>query len=152
MKIETKLGEKAKLPCRKHETDGGADLYVSSVEKVNGEDIYNLGKVEIPPHGSVIVNTGVSMAIPRGYIGDIRPRSGLFFHCGIFCAGTIDSDYRGEIKVCLRNLSDEPYFVESGDRVAQICIVPVELCEFEEVSQLPDTERGNGGFGSTGAH
>lgn len=151
MKIETKLDEKATLPCRKHETDGGADLYVASIEKVNGAD-FNGDIAILAPQGSVVINTGVQMAIPRGYIGDVRPRSGLFFTHGIFCAGTIDSDYRGDIKVCLRNLGTEDFTVNVKDRVAQLCIVPVELCEFKEVSQLSETERGNGGFGSTGTH
>ena len=149
MEIKVKRGLLGNLPIRKHETDGGADLFAGVIEKVNGQPFSGHSAV-IAPMGSAVVNCCISMAIPRGYIGDIRPRSGLFFNHGIFCAGTIDSDYRGEIKVCLRNLSREEFVLNTGERVAQLCIVPVELCGFEEVSELPETERGDGGFGSTG--
>lgn len=149
MVIKTKCGMDGVLPIRKHETDGGADLYAGVIEEVNGKT-FTGNCTTIDPMSYAIVNCKVSMAIPRGYIGDIRPRSGLFFKHGIFCAGTIDSDYRGEIKVCLRNLSNKEFCLNAGERIAQICIVPVELCGFEEVSELPETERGEGGFGSTG--
>ena len=145
MVIKTKVGEHGSLPVRQHETDGGADLYAAKFEGF-GE----LNKAIIQPFGKLIVDTDVAMEIPKGYIGDIRPRSGLFFKKGIICAGTIDSDYRGNIKVCLRNLTDEPVTVLCGDRVAQLCIVPVELCEFCKVDELSDTDRGENGFGSTG--
>ena len=145
MVIKTKVGEHGSLPVRQHETDGGADLYAAKFEGF-GE----LNKAIIQPFGKLIVDTDVSMEIPKGYIGDIRPRSGLFFKKGIICAGTIDSDYRGNIKVCLRNLTNEPVTILFGERIAQICIVPVELCEFCKVDELSDTNRGNNGFGSTG--
>ena len=109
-----------------------------------------MNKAIIQPFGKLIVDTDVAMEIPKAYIGDIRPRSGLFFKKGIICAGTIDSDYRGNIKVCLRNLTDEPVTVLYGERIAQLCIVPVELCEFCKVDELSDTDRGENGFGSTG--
>ena len=145
MVIKTKVGEHGSLPVRQHETDGGADLYAAKFEGF-GE----LTKAIIQPFGKLIVDTDVAMEIPKGYIGDIRPRSGLFFKKGIICAGTIDSDYRGNIKVCLRNLTDEPVTVLYGERIAQLCIVPVELCEFCKVDELSDTDRGENGFGSTG--
>lgn len=145
MVIKTKVGEHGSLPVRQHETDGGADLYAAKFEGF-GE----LYKAIIQPFGKLIVDTDVAMEIPKGYIGDIRPRSGLFFKKGIICAGTIDSDYRGNIKVCLRNLTDEPVTVLYGERIAQLCIVPVELCEFCKVDELSDTDRGENGFGSTG--
>ena len=145
MVIKTKVGEHGSLPVRQHETDGGADLYAAKFEGC-GE----LNKAILQPFGKLIVDTDVSMEIPKGYIGDIRPRSGLFFKKGIICAGTIDSDYRGNIKVCLRNLTDEPVTVLYGERIAQLCIVPVELCEFCKVDELSDTDRGENGFGSTG--
>ena len=145
MVIKTKVGEHGSLPVRQHETDGGADLYATKFEGF-GE----LNKAIIQPFGKLIVDTDVAMEIPKGYIGDIRPRSGLFFKKGIICAGTIDSDYRGNIKVCLRNLTDEPVTVLYGERIAQLCIVPVELCEFCKVDELSDTDRGENGFGSTG--
>ena len=149
MEIKVKCGSNGRLPVRKHETDGGADLYSGLIEQVNGQPFNGYNAI-IAPMGSAVVNCGISMEIPRGYIGDVRPRSGLFFKHGIFCAGTIDSDYRGEIKVCLRNLSNEDFYLSYGERIAQICVVPVELCEFKEVEELSDTERGAGGFGSTG--
>ena len=145
MVIKTKVGEHGSLPVRQHETDGGTDLYAAKFEGF-GE----LNKAIIQPFGKLIVDTDVAMEIPKGYIGDIRPRSGLFFKKGIICAGTIDSDYRGNIKVCLRNLTDEPVTVLYGERIAQLCIVPVELCEFCKVDELSDTDRGENGFGSTG--
>lgn len=147
MIINTKItGKNGELPIRKHETDGGADLCAAKFEGW-GE----LCKAIIPPFNKLIVDTQVAMEIPKGYIGDIRPRSGLFFKKGIICAGTIDSDYRGNIKVCLRNLTNEPVTIELGERIAQICIIPVELCEFCEVDELSDTDRGENGFGSTGS-
>ena len=145
MVIKTKVGGYGTLPVRQHETDGGADL---SAAKFEGWG--SLNKAIIPPFGKLVVDTEVAMEIPKGYIGDIRPRSGLFFNKGIICAGTIDSDYRGNIKVCLRNLTNEPVTILLGERIAQICIVPVELCEFCKVDELSDTNRGKNGFGSTG--
>lgn len=127
------------LPVRAHRTDAGADLYsAESTPKT------------LKPLERATFGTGISMAIPEGYMGEIRARSGLFFKKGVFCTGTIDSDYRGEIKVCLINLSNESVVIEPKERIAQLCIVPVSLASFEEVDCLEDTERGNGGFGSTG--
>lgn len=145
MVIKTKVGEYGSLPVRQHETDGGADLYAAKFEGWG-----SLNKAIIQPFGKLIVDTDVSMEIPKGYIGDIRPRSGLFFKKGIICAGTIDSDYRGNIKVCLRNLTNEPVTILLGERIAQLCIIPVELCGFCKVNELSDTDRGESGFGSTG--
>lgn len=145
MVIKTKVGERGSLPVRQHETDGGADLCAAKFEGW-GE----LNKAIVPPFGKLIVDTDVAVEIPKGYIGDIRPRSGLYFNKGLICAGTIDSDYRGNIKVCLRNLTNEPVTILLGERIAQLCIVPVELCEFCKVDELSDTDRGENGFGSTG--
>ena len=103
MEIAVKLNKGGKLPVRKHYNDGGADLCAIKIESVNGSIPYREDVCSIPPNGNAIVNCCISVAIPDGYIGDVRPRSGLFFEHGIFCAGTIDSGYRGEIKVCLRN-------------------------------------------------
>ena len=144
MVIKTKITNGGKLPYRAHKTDGGADLYAAKFENEEGRVAI------IAPFGKLLIDTGVSMEIPVGYIGDVRPRSSLFFKKGLICAGTIDSDYRGNIKVCLRNLTTEPVSITLGERVAQLCIMPVELCHFEEVESLSRTERGTGGFGSTG--
>jgi dUTP pyrophosphatase len=101
----------------------------------------------------VAVPTGLAMAIPRGFEGQVRPRSGLARKHGITVAnapGTIDSDYSGEVMVLLINLGREPYTIEPNDRIAQLVIAPVVQAELVEVAELPKTERGAGGFGSTG--
>ncbi|HEX7759219.1 MAG TPA: dUTP diphosphatase [Caulobacteraceae bacterium] len=97
--------------------------------------------------------TGLTMAIPRGYEGQVRPRSGLAFKSGITCLnspGTIDADYRGEVKVILINHGAEDVTIRRGDRIAQLLITPVEQAVWEEVESLDETVRGAGGFGSTG--
>lgn len=129
------------VPFRANPTDAGADLYYAGDEPV-----------VIGTLSGATLGTGVKAEIPVGYMGEIRSRSGLFFKKGIFCTGTIDSDYRGEIKVCLRNLSVNDVVIQPRERIAQLCIVPVELCTFARVDEdkLSVTERGDGGFGSTG--
>jgi dUTP pyrophosphatase len=100
------------------------------------------------------VPTGLTMAIPPGYEGQVRPRSGLALKSGITCLnspGTIDADYRGEVKLILINLGAEDFTIRRGDRVAQLLISPVVQAEMREVENLDDTARGKGGFGSTGA-
>ena len=107
----------------------------------------------IAPGRRELVPTGVAMAIPVGYEGQVRPRSGLALHRGVLVAnapGTIDADYRGEIQVILLNLGAEPLEVRYGDRIAQLVLAPVALLEPSEVEVLPPAERGEGGFGSTG--
>lgn len=105
------------------------------------------------PGARVLVPTGFALAIPRGYEGQIRPRSGLAVKYGITipnAPGTIDSDYRGEVKVLLLNGGEEPFTIERGDRVAQLVIAPVVRAELVAVSDLDETKRGVGGFGHTG--
>ena len=107
----------------------------------------------IPPMGRAAIPLGFSIALPEGFEAQIRPRSGLALKHGITTVhgiGTIDSDYRGELSVLLINLSNEDYYINRGDRVAQIVISPVTKAEWQEVDDLPDTARGHGGFGSTG--
>jgi dUTP pyrophosphatase len=109
--------------------------------------------IEIPPGGRVAVPTGLAFAIPHGFEGQVRPRSGLARKFGVTVTnapGTIDSDYRGEVQVLLANLGAEPYTVQPGDRIAQLVIAPVVIAELEEASSLDDTTRGSGGFGHTG--
>jgi dUTP pyrophosphatase len=99
------------------------------------------------------VATGFAFAIPNGYEVQVRPRSGLALKHGITCLntpGTIDSDYRGEVKVILANLGEDDFFITKGDRIAQIVVAPVTQGEMIEVDTLDDTARGTGGFGSTG--
>lgn len=107
----------------------------------------------VGPGARVLVPTGFALAIPRGYEGQIRPRSGLAVKYGITipnAPGTIDSDYRGEVKVLLLNGGEEPFTIERGDRVAQLVIAPVVRAELVAVSDLDETQRGVGGFGHTG--
>ena len=107
----------------------------------------------IAPWERVLIPTGLCMSFPEGFEVQIRPRSGLSFKSPLIIPnspGTIDADYRGELKIILANFSNEKYFVSHGDRVAQMVFAKIFHPEFEEVSQLPETDRGAGGFGSTG--
>lgn len=150
MKIQIKkLYPDAQLPHRAHLTDAGADLYAYLADQAGQ---YTTIRIE-PGEKPTLVSTGFSMAIPEGYEAQIRPRSGLACKFGITVAnapGTIDSSYRGPVKVGLVNLTNYPYEVQHGDRIAQMVISKVELVEFEEVTELTETERSQGGFGSTG--
>lgn len=109
--------------------------------------------VRINPGERVLISTGLKMAIPAGFEGQIRPRSGLAYKNGITVVntpGTLDSDYTGEIKVCLINLGQRSYTVMKGDRIAQLVVAEVPRVEFTVVDSLDETARGSGGFGSTG--
>lgn len=109
--------------------------------------------IKLAPGKRQLIPTGLKMALPEGYEAQIRPRSGLAYRNGITMLntpGTIDADYRGEVKVLAVNLGDEPFVINHGDRVAQMVIAPVTQAEVEEVEDLSETERAEGGFGSTG--
>lgn len=109
--------------------------------------------VVLEPGRRMLIPTGLQMALPSGYEAQIRPRSGLAYKHGITMLntpGTIDADYRGEVKVLAVNLGDEPFEIRHGDRIAQMVIAPVIQAETREVDVLPGSERGEGGFGSTG--
>lgn len=139
-----KLYEDSKVPQYATEGSSGVDLcaYLDSYPR------YTLN-----PNESCLFPTGISMEIPVGYEGQVRPRSGLAVKHGITVLntpGTIDADYRGEIKVCLYNTSPLPYVINHGDRIAQMVFAKVEKAEFEEVDELQSTDRGDGGFGHTG--
>ncbi len=132
----------AVLPVYATEGAAGADL---------SADIE--GPFAIQPGERALVPTGIALAIPQGYEGQVRPRSGLAIKGGITCLnspGTIDSDYRGEVKVILINHGHEPFVVEPHMRIAQLVIAPVSQAKFRAVTDLPATGRGSGGFGSTG--
>lgn len=119
------------------------------MDAVSAED------VTLEPGGRHAVATGLSLAIPEGFEIQVRPRSGLALKHGITVPntpGTIDSDYRGELKVILINHGSEPFSIARGDRVAQLVLAPVVQAAWNEVSELDDTDRGTGGFGSTGGH
>lgn len=132
------------LPLPSYETSGaaGMDLAAAIAEPLR-----------IAPGETVRVPTGLAVAIPPGYEGQIRPRSGLASGSSLLIPnspGTIDSDYRGEIQVLLRNAGASPFVVEPGMRIAQFVIAPVVRAEWVETESLPPTERGAGGFGHTG--
>jgi len=130
------------LPLPSYATAGAAGLDVVAAEDVT-----------LAPGQRHAVATGFAIAIPAGYEVQVRPRSGLALKHGITCLntpGTIDEDYRGEVKVILANLGAEPFEVRRGERIAQLVPAPVVKARFEEVADLDQTERGAGGFGSTG--
>lgn len=120
-----------------------------------GMDVVSAEDVAIAPGARHAVATGLAVAIPQGYEIQVRPRSGLALKHGITVPntpGTIDSDYRGELKVILINLGTEPFAIARGDRIAQLVLAPVVQAAWSEVDELEATERGQGGFGSTGGH
>jgi dUTP pyrophosphatase len=116
----------------------------------------NLGSdITLAPLQRALVPTGISIELPEGHEAQIRPRSGLAFKHGITVLnspGTIDADYRGEVKVLLVNLSNEPFIVSNGERIAQMVVARHETVTWEPVAELVDTARGAGGFGHTGKH
>ena len=137
-----KLNPKAELPKYKTEGSSGMDL-MALIEN----------PITIKPQNSALIPTGLSIAIPEDTEVQIRPRSGLAAKSSISVLntpGTIDSDYRGEIKIILFNHGKEEFTVNNNDRIAQMILMPVLKAEFEEVEELPKTIRGSGGFGSTG--
>lgn len=118
-----------------------------------GMDVVSAEDVTIAPGSRHAVATGFAMAIPQGFEVQVRPRSGLALKHGISvpnAPGTIDADYRGEVKVILINLGEAPFVIARGDRIAQLVAAPVQMATFTEVADLDDTVRGAGGFGSTG--
>ena len=137
-----KFDKNIKLPAYKTSGSSGMDLVA-----------YIKNKIIINPGKTAMIPTGIAVAIPRHYEIQIRPRSGLAAKKGISILntpGTVDSDYRGEIKIILINLSKKPFVVKSGDRVAQMIVCPVARGKLKEVKNLPTTVRGKEGFGSTG--
>lgn len=135
------LDENAKIPTRAYEHDAGADIYY------NGQDV-----VEMAPQTRHLLSTGISIAIPEGYVGLIWPRSGLAVKKGFSTmAGVIDSAYRGELKVLLRNDSNEKQIVSPGDKIAQLIVQKCYNFPFVAMDQLPESNRGENGFGSSGS-
>ncbi len=144
IKIQVKkLREEAALPSSGSKYAAGYDLYACTGK----------GSVEIAPHSTAMVGTGLSIAVPEGYFGAIFARSGLAAKQGLRpanCVGVCDSDYRGEYIVALHNDSDIPRSINDGERIAQLVVMPYLAVEFEEAEELDSTQRGAGGFGSTG--
>ena len=137
-----KLSSSVSIP--KYETSGSSGMDLAAHIENN---------IIINPGEKALISTGISMAIPKGYEVQIRPRSGLAVKKNITVLntpGTIDADYRGEIKVILINLGKENFTVTNGERIAQMVVCPVINASLEEVKELSDTQRGLGGFGSTG--
>jgi len=134
------------LALPSYETTGSAGMDVRAAVP-EGEPL------TLAPGGRDMVPTGITMAIPHGYEVQVRPRSGLAAKHGVTCLntpGTIDSDYRGEVKVILINLGSDPFVIQRGERIAQLVVAPVTQGLFEQVESLDETARGSGGFGSTG--
>jgi dUTP pyrophosphatase len=140
--LECLVNPGAQLPKRAHPTDAGADLFAWF------ED--NTQEIEIYPNEQKLIDTGIAIKIPRGFAGFVYNRSsqgkkGIVIPHSV---GVIDTDYRGTIKVLLKNISENPFKIQYGDRIAQLVIQPVELVDFKDIWN--DTQRGTGGFGSTG--
>ena len=137
LKIE-KIHENAKLPAYGYQGDAGLDLFA-------------YGDFTLAPGERVSVPTGIKMAIPAGYVGLVWDKSGLAFKRGIkSMGGVVDAGYRGEVMVCLANLSSEPQEIKTGDKIAQMIIQPFVSAEIEEGELTEDTHRGDKGFGSSG--
>lgn len=134
-----KLHPDAIIPEYAHKTDAGAD-------------VYNLEEVILKPHETRLIKTGIAVAIPVGYEIQVRPRSGLSLKTELRIAnapGTIDADYRGEVCIIIQNTGNLSKTIARGDKIAQLVIAPTPMIEWEEVKELPNTERGEDGFGST---
>ena len=137
-----KFDKNIKLPSYKTSGSSGMDLMA-----------FIKSKITINSGNTAVISTGISLAVPKNYEIQIRPRSGLAAKKGISVLntpGTVDSDYRGEIKIILINFSKKSFIVNSGDRIAQMILCPVAKGKIKEVKNLPRTVRGKGGFGSTG--
>lgn len=138
LELKTMLDERAYMPERAHPDDAGADLRTPT-------------GFTLAAHKAAIIDTGVHVAIPIGYFGKLESKSGLHITHQIVCpGGVIDAGYTGSIIVRLENHSDEDYVFCTGDKIAQLVILPCLTCGFEQVDDLDDTERGTDGFGSTG--
>ncbi len=143
----TRLPHAEGLPLPAYETvlAAGMDLRAAVPEHQS---------LTLKPMARAMVPTGLAFAVPAGFEAQVRPRSGLAAKAGITCLntpGTIDADYRGEVKVILINLGEEDFVIRRGDRIAQLVIAPVASAQWQEVASLEETARGAGGFGSTGA-
>lgn len=134
------------LPLPAYETGGAAGMDLRAAVPDDAPMVLKPGARDMVP-------TGLAFAVPAGFEAQVRPRSGLAAKAGITCLntpGTIDSDYRGEVKVILINLGPEDFTIRRGDRIAQLVIAPVVQAQWREVADLDETSRGAGGFGSTG--
>lgn len=135
--MKVMLDDGAYMPTRAHSMDAGLDLY-SPVD------------VLLMPQASAVIDTGVHVELPPGSVGFLKSKSGLNVKHGILGEGVIDAGYTGSIRVKLYNHSGEEYYIQRGDKITQLVILPVILPDLEQAERLDDTERGCGGFGSTG--
>lgn len=135
--MKIKLDAGAFVPVREHTTDAGADLR-SPVDAI------------VPLGGSCVIDTGVHIQLPHGYVGMLKSKSGLNVKHGITSEGVIDEGYTGQIKAKLYNHGDSYHVIKRGDKITQLVIVPCEYVDFDVVDKLDDSERGGDGFGSTG--
>ena len=147
--------KKITIPVFRHGTGADLPLPAYATEESAGMDLYAAipGMITIPPRGREKISTGISIALPSGFEAQIRSRSGLAWKEGIIVLnspGTIDADYRGEIFVVLYNAGDTMFLLKRGMRIAQMVIAPVIQAQWHEIGKLNMTQRGDGGFGSTG--
>lgn len=146
IEVPTKLlTPTANYPSYGSDDAAGADLYADL------EGGHSMTSVMLDPGERMLVKTGVAMAIPKGWYGRVAPRSGLAYKHGIdVLAGVIDADYRGEVAAILINLGDQPFLIQHGDRIAQMVFTPFGSADIRATKSLPDSVRGEAGYGSTG--
>ena len=142
MNVKIKLFDGGRMPMFQRDGDACADCYARIAD--------NIDHISIPAHSRCLVNLGFALELPEGYEAIIRPRSGLSLQKIDVCIGTVDSNYRGEVKACIVNNSDGSFNVKNGDRICQLAIRKTETIVFEQVDKLSDSERGDNGFGSSG--
>ncbi len=146
MPLQVKIVNQSNNPLPAYATEGASGLDLRA---------FLSEPVELKSMERYLVPTGIFLEIPHGFEAQVRPRSGLAIKQGLTCLntpGTIDSDYRGEVKVILINLDTQPHTIHPGDRIAQMIFQKVEMVEWEQVNMLQDSPRGEGGFGHTGKH
>ena len=142
MNVKIKIIEGGKMPMFQREGDACADCYARIAD--------NIDHISIPAHSRCLVNLGFALELPEGYEAIIRPRSGLSLQKIDVCIGTVDSNYRGEVKACIVNNSEGSFDVKNGVRICQLAIRKTEYIVFEQVENLSETNRGSNGFGSSG--
>ncbi|MBN8806928.1 MAG: dUTP diphosphatase [Sphingomonas sp.] len=147
------MAHSIRIAVKRLPNGGGLPLPAYASAGAAGMDVVAAESLRLAPGARAAVATGFAIAIPEGYEVQVRPRSGLALKHGLTCLntpGTIDHDYRGEVKVILANLGEETFAIARGDRIAQLVPAPVLRAELDEVDDLDETARGEGGFGSTG--
>ena len=152
--VEFLSSKKLTGPVRQHKDDAGADLICAAFEHKDGEPYVWQSSARVMPGKAITCLTGLCFEIPPGFEMQVRPRSGLGFKYGVTLAnsiGTIDAGFTGQVKVRLVNLGTEPYDIKVGDRIAQVVVNRVLTPDFQKVTEISSSDRGDGGFGSTGS-